>query len=58
VLSAPTINSEIRKQGQITGSFTKKEIENLVRILRTGALPVRLKPLPVSETEVPPKKGK
>jgi SecD/SecF fusion protein len=58
IMSAPTINSEIRQQGQISGSFTKKEVDNLANILRSGALPALLKPLPVSETEVPGKKGK
>jgi SecD/SecF fusion protein len=50
IMSAPTINSEIRTQGQITGSFTRKEVDNLVNILRAGALPASLKPQPVSES--------
>ena len=50
IMSAPTINSEIRTNGQITGSFTKKEVDNLVNILRAGALPASLKPQPVSES--------
>jgi preprotein translocase subunit SecD len=58
VMSAPTIISEIRQGGQITGNFTKKEVDNLVNILRAGALPTHLKPIPVSETEVLPKKDK
>jgi len=49
-MSAPTINSEIRNQGQISGSFTQKEVENLVNILRAGRLPATLKPQPVSES--------
>ncbi len=32
IMSAPTINSEIRTHGQITGSFTVKEVDNLVNI--------------------------
>ena len=56
IMSAPTINSEIRDHGQITGKFTKKEVDNLANILRAGALPARLKPQPVSETTVEPKK--
>jgi SecD/SecF fusion protein len=50
VMSAPTINSEIRNQGQISGSFTPKEVDNLVNILRAGRLPATLKPQPVSES--------
>lgn len=55
VLTAPTINSEIRHQGQITGNFTADEMRTIVDILRGGALPGRLKPGPVSETDVGPK---
>ena len=40
IMSAPTINSEISPQGQISGSFTQKEVTNLVNILRAGRLPV------------------
>jgi SecD/SecF fusion protein len=50
VMSAPTINSEIRDRGQITGSFTAKEVDSLVNILRSGALPASLKSQPVSES--------
>ena len=50
VMSAPTINSEIREHGQISGSFTNREVDQLVNILRAGALPATLKPQPVSES--------
>jgi SecD/SecF fusion protein len=50
VVSAPTINSEISTHGQISGSFTNREVDNLVNILRAGALPASLKPQPVSES--------
>jgi SecD/SecF fusion protein len=50
IMSAPTINSEIRDAGQITGTFTKREVDDLVNILRAGALPASLKPQPVSES--------
>jgi SecD/SecF fusion protein len=52
IVSAPTVNSEIRQHGQISGSFTRKEVDNLVNILRSGALPATLKPQPVSETTI------
>jgi SecD/SecF fusion protein len=52
VMSAPTINSRITTSGQITGSFTVKEVDSLVNILRSGALPATLKPQPVSETTI------
>lgn len=54
VLTAPTINSEIRGPGQITGNLTEQEMRNIADILRGGALPAQLKPIPVSEAEVGP----
>ena len=56
IMSAPTINSAIHESGQISGNFTKEEVDNLVNILRSGALPVPLKPGPLSETNVEPGK--
>ena len=50
VQSAPQLNAVISGRGQITGDFTPKEVEDLVRILRAGALPATLKSTPVSET--------
>ena len=49
IVSAPRLNQAIRTQGQITGNFTEKEVNDLVNILRAGALPATLKPQPVSE---------
>jgi SecD/SecF fusion protein len=50
IVTAPTINSAIRTDGEISGgNFTKKEVDNYVTILRSGALPATLKPQPVSE---------
>ena len=56
IVSAPTIQSAIRDAGRITGEFTKVEVDALVAVLRAGALPVPLKPAPVQEITVPPKK--
>jgi SecD/SecF fusion protein len=52
VMSAPTINSEIRDRGSISGSFTQKQVDELVNILRAGRLPATLKPQPVSESTI------
>ena len=52
IMSAPTINSAIHESGQISGTFTKQAVDNLVNILRSGALPATLKPLPVSESSI------
>ncbi len=42
VVSAPTIQSQIFGSGQITGSFTVAETNELALILRAGALPAPL----------------
>src|SRR5262249_39775767 len=53
VTSAPTINSEISSHGQITGDFSEEEVDNLVNILRAGALwGPRLQPRPVEEKTI------
>ena len=43
VASAPTIQSQIGAEGQITGRFTAQEADELAKILRAGALPATLK---------------
>ena len=42
VVSAPVINSRITEQGVIQGSFTVQEVQDLVTVLRSGALPAGL----------------
>jgi preprotein translocase subunit SecD len=42
VQSAPTIQSEISDQGQIEGTFTPEEANDLALVLRAGALPAGL----------------
>ncbi len=57
VRSAPVLQSAISSNGQISGDFTQSAIEDLVRILRAGALPATLKPNPVSENTMGPTLG-
>ncbi len=52
VLSAPQLNSPISNSGQITGQFTKEEVDFLVTILRSGRLPATLSEEPASEQRV------
>ena len=54
ITSTPAIQAEIGAQGQISGRFTPQQVENLVNILRAGALPAALKPIPVHEETIPP----
>ncbi len=42
IRSAPTIQGEISDEGQITGSFTQQEAQDLSLVLRSGALPASL----------------
>jgi SecD/SecF fusion protein len=57
IVSAPSLNSPIRTHGQITGDFTQQEINDMVRILRAGALPATLKKDPVSQNSMSPTLG-
>lgn len=43
IQSAPVIQSQISDSGQITGSFTQSQAEELALVLRSGALPASLK---------------
>jgi preprotein translocase subunit SecD len=56
VASAPTIQSQISDEGQITGRFTVQEADELAKVLRAGALPATLKYL--QELSVGPSLGK
>jgi preprotein translocase subunit SecD len=42
VKEVASINSAIRDQGEIEGSFSKSEVDNLSLMLRTGALPASI----------------
>jgi SecD/SecF fusion protein len=57
VVSAPTIQSEITSQGQITGRFDRKTVDRQVQILRSGALSAELREKPVSENTIGPTLG-
>lgn len=47
-MSAPTIQSRIGTNGQITGRFSNEQAQNLAQTLNAGALPARLKEPPLS----------
>ncbi|MFL5241800.1 MAG: protein translocase subunit SecD [Gemmataceae bacterium] len=49
VASAANIKTRITTQGIIEGQASKEDADRLVSVLRSGALPATLKPLPVSE---------
>ncbi|GIX03211.1 MAG: hypothetical protein KatS3mg113_0217 [Planctomycetaceae bacterium] len=55
--TAPEIRERIGSSGQITGNFTRTEVDELVNVLNAGALEVPLIETPVSEFTVSPLLG-
>jgi len=55
VYSAPVIHSQITDRGEITGTFTPQQVQDLALVLRSGALPASIKYL--SEETVGPSLG-
>lgn len=47
--SAPSIQSTITTRGEITGSFTRQEVQDLVNVLNAGSLPAALTKEPISK---------
>jgi SecD/SecF fusion protein len=58
LISYPAIKSAISNHGQITGNFDQAYVNQIVRLLRAGALPATLKRTPVSENTTSPTLGK
>jgi SecD/SecF fusion protein len=57
IRAAPGLRSAIRDRGEISGGFTQKTVQELVTILRAGALPATLKRDPVSQNSMGPTLG-
>jgi SecD/SecF fusion protein len=57
LLSAPTIQSTISGDGQITGSFKQSDVDFLVGVLNAGSLPAALVNEPISEQKISPQLG-
>jgi SecD/SecF fusion protein len=55
--SAPTIQSRIESNGQITGNFRQADIDFLVEVLNAGSLPAALESEPISEQKISPQLG-
>jgi SecD/SecF fusion protein len=51
-ISAPNIQTGIRSQGIITGSFSQTEQSDMVNKLNAGSLPARLSEAPISEKTI------
>ncbi len=57
VFSAPTLQGQIANRGQITGTFTRQDIDYLIRVLASGALQARLSENPIAENTLGPSIG-
>jgi hypothetical protein len=55
VYTAAIIQSPIRDQGRIVGTFSRRDVEDLAAVLDSGSLPAPLKPEPAKETVIEPK---
>jgi len=55
--SAPRIQTTIHKEGEITGSFTQEEVQELVNVLNAGSLPTALTQEPISSLKTGPTLG-
>jgi len=56
-ISAPTIETRIRRQGAITGNYTQTAVEDMVNKLNAGSLPARLIEQPISVNTIGPSIG-
>jgi len=57
VYTAPTLQGRITRTGQITGSFTQRDIQYIQRTLAAGALQAKLSENPISEETLGPQLG-
>jgi len=57
LLSAANIKDQITDRGRITGRFSQEEVDFVIRILKAGSLPAKLKEQPVYEDPSDPTLG-
>jgi SecD/SecF fusion protein len=57
VYTAPRLNSRISSSGIIEGTFTRPELNYIIRVLAAGSLTAKLSPEPISESVVGPQLG-
>ena len=53
LLAAPNILSPIRSEGQISGNFTREEVDRMVHLLKSGLPPGIVDPPRESKIEMP-----
>jgi len=57
VYTAPNLRSAISSSGEITGTFSKSEVEYIVRVLAAGSLQAKLGDAPIGQSVVGPEFG-
>ena len=57
LISFPTLQAAISNRGSISGDFDQDYVNEIVKLLRSGALPATLKQKPVSENTIGPTLG-
>ncbi|MBL8962723.1 MAG: protein translocase subunit SecD [Phycisphaeraceae bacterium] len=57
VYTAPTLQSAISRNGQITGNFSPEERSYIIRVLSAGSLQSKLSPEPISTSILGPQLG-
>ncbi|MBX3358749.1 MAG: protein translocase subunit SecD [Phycisphaeraceae bacterium] len=57
VYTAPVLRDRISVRGQISGSFSPREIDYIVQVLSAGSLQAKLIPDPISESKLGPSLG-
>ncbi len=57
VISAPNLNSQIRGYGQISGNFSRQEVDYLLRTLKAGSTEAELGDRPISIKTTGPQLG-
>ncbi len=55
--SAPNIQSKILTRGEITGNFSIQDVHYMINTLEAGALPARLKDVPLQQKSIGPTLG-
>ncbi len=57
VYTAPTLQSRISSNGQISGNFPQAEIDYILRVLNAGSMAAKLSPEPISRSVIGPSLG-
>lgn len=57
VYTAPTLQGNISRNGQISGDFTPEQINYIIQVMTAGSLSANLSPEPISQNTIAPEFG-